>query len=116
MFVRLNILVFTVFFITPSFSAELSVEDYIEHKNSVRYDHYLYGLESGLDWANDYIFQKNNTQIFCKPNDLELSSVQLRKFIDIELEQNFSFYDKYKDAPLLGLALRNAYIDNFPCT
>ncbi len=29
MFIRLNILVFTIFFITPSFSAELSVEDYM---------------------------------------------------------------------------------------
>ena len=115
MFARLNILILTIFFITPAFSSALTIADYIKHKNSSKYDHYLYGLESGLDWANDYIFQKNNTLIFCKPSELELSADQLRKFIDKELERNSSFYDKYKDAPLLGLALRNAYIDNFPC-
>ena len=82
MFIRIKILIFTIFFITPSFSVELSITDYMKHKNTIRYDHYLYGLESGLDWANDYIFQKNNTQIFCKPNEFELSSDQLRKFID----------------------------------
>ena len=115
MFSRLNILILTIFFVTPAFPSVLTIADYTKHKNSSKYDHYLYGLESGLDWANDYIFQKNNTLIFCKPNELELSANQLRKFIDKELEQNSSFYDKYKDAPLLGLALRNAYIDNFPC-
>ena len=54
-------------------------------------------------------------EIYCKPNDLVLSVKQLKKFINKELIKENTFYDKYQDAPLLGLALRNAYISNFPC-
>ena len=69
----------------------------------------------GLEWAQEHFYTKNSIEFFCKPGDLVLSSSQLRSLINKEIQENNSFYNKYKDAPLLGLALRNAYIENFPC-
>ena len=83
--------------------------------DSDKYDSYLYGLESGLDWANEFTYRKHNYEIFCKPNDFELSASNLKSLIITEINNNPDFYNKYSEAPLIGLALRNAYQDNFPC-
>ena len=92
-----------------------SVADYLDSESKETYDLYIYGLESGLEWAQERTYAKNGLEFFCKPNDLVLSSTQIRRLIDKEIMENNSFYTKYKDAPLIGLALRNAYISTFPC-
>ena len=92
-----------------------TIEDYQNSSDISAHDSYIYGLERGLEWANEYTFQKHSFEIYCKPRDLSLSSKQLRKIINDEIETNNRFYSKYKDVPLLGLALRNGYISKFPC-
>jgi len=95
--------------------AQPSTKSFLEHIDSDKYDSYLYGLESGLDWANEFTYRKHNYEIFCKPNDFELSASNLKSLIIAEINNNPDFYTKYSEAPLIGLALRNAYQDNFPC-
>ena len=46
---------------------------------------------------------------------LEKQLKEIKKLISDQLERDSSFYDKYADAPLIGLALKNAYIRKFPC-
>ena len=92
-----------------------TIKIYMENKGSTLQDSFIYGLENGIEWLNEYSYTKHGVQIYCKPNDLVLSAKQLKKFIDEEITTENMFYDKYQDAPLLGLALRNAYISHFPC-
>ena len=111
-----NIVIILLFFSNHAYSSGLpTVEEYQDDQDTGAYDTYIYGLERGLDWANEYMFQKHSIEIYCKPSDLSLSSKQLRKIIDKAIQKNITFYTKYKSAPLVGLALRNGYIDNFPC-
>ena len=104
-----------LFFNNYAYSAIPTIEEYQNSLDTETHDSYIYGLERGLDWANEYMFQKHSLEIYCKPTDLSLSARQLRKIIDKEIQNNITFYKKYKSAPLIGLALRNGYIDNFPC-
>ena len=92
-----------------------TIDEYQKSEKNESHDMYIYGLERGLDWAQEHMYSKHSLEFFCKPGDLVLSSTQLRHLIDKEIGENSSFYTKYKDAPLLGLALRNAYIASFPC-
>ena len=97
------------------FSAIPTIEDYNNNNDPNAYELYIYGLENGLEWANEHVFQKHSIEIFCKPRDLTLSLKQLNKIIGQEIQDNNRFYMKYKSAPLVGLALRNAFISKFPC-
>tara|TARA_B100001250_G_scaffold60226_1_gene46941 strand:- start:426 stop:776 length:351 start_codon:yes stop_codon:yes gene_type:complete len=112
----LYISIISFFMLNPSLAQELpTIKSYIENKERTLHDSFIYGLENGIEWLNEYSYTKHGVQIYCKPNDLILSVKQLKKFIDEEIATENTFYDKYQDAPLLGLALRNAYISNFPC-
>ena len=113
----IKLLTLSVLLITTStsYGSPPSVDDYLKQDKNELHDMYIYGLESGLEWAQEHFYTKNSIEFFCKPGDLVLSSSQLRSLINKEIQENNSFYNKYKDAPLLGLALRNAYIQNFPC-
>ena len=97
------------------FSSQPSTRIFLDNIKNNSYDSYLYGLESGLDCANEFTYRKHNYEIFCKPNDFELSANNLKSLIITEINNNPGFYNKYSEAPLIGLALRNAYQDNFPC-
>ena len=110
-----NIAIILLFFSNHAYSAPPTIEEYQDNKDIETYNTYIYGLERGLDWANEYMFQKHSIEIYCKPSELSLSSIQLRKIIDKAIQKNVTFYNKYKSAPLVGLALRNGYIDTFPC-
>ena len=98
-----------------AFASPPSIHEYQKNNEKDHLDMYIYGLERGLDWSQEYVYSKYALEFFCKPSDLVLSAKQLRLLIDKEIEENSSFYTKYKDVPLLGLALRNAYIASFPC-
>ena len=98
-----------------AFASPPSIYEYQQNDKNEHLDMYIYGLERGLDWSQEYVYSKYAVEFFCKPGDLVLSAKQLRLLIDKEIDENSSFYTKYKDAPLLGLALRNAYIASFPC-
>ena len=82
---------------------------------SSKYDSYLYGLESGLDWANELTYREHKLEMFCKPNDFEVSASLLKDFVKREITENASFYKKYENEPLIGLAFRNSYLNNFTC-
>ena len=111
---------FVILFLAMSYSivshsSTPTIDDYLDRATPDMYDQYIYGLEGGLEWAQEYTFTRHSLDFFCKPNDLILSAAKLRSLIDIEIEENISFYSKYGDAPLIGLALRNAYISEFSC-
>ena len=112
----LYISIISFFVLNLSHAQELpTIISYMENKDSTLHDSFIYGLEIGIEWLREYSYTKHGIEIYCKPNDLVLSVKQLKKFIDKELIKENTFYDKYQDAPLLGLALRNAYIIQFPC-
>ena len=110
-------IIFLLPFVTfNSFAENMpSIKEYLASKNTSKYDLYVYGIENGLDWASEESYRKNNIKLYCKPNDLMLSIKQIKKLIDEELQHQEQFYAKYSDAPLVGLALKNAFISNFPC-
>ena len=110
-----NVAIILLFFSNHAYSSPPTIEEYQDNNDIESHNTYIYGLERGLDWANEYMFQKHSIEIYCKPSDLSLSSKQLRKIIDKAIQKNITFYAKYKSAPLVGLALRNGYIDAFPC-
>ena len=112
----LYISIISFFVLNLSQAQELpTIKSYTQNKDATLHDSFIYGLENGIEWLNEYSYTKHGIQIYCKPNNLVLSVKQLKKFIDKELIKENTFYDKYQDAPLLGLALRNAYITQFPC-
>ncbi len=97
-------------------SAEMpSVKSYKENVETEKYDQFIQGLDNGLEWASDEAYRKNGIQIFCKPSDISLPLTEMKKMINDQLKKDESFYSKYEDAPLIGLALKNAYVQNFPC-
>ena len=104
-----------LFYSNFAYSEIPTIQDYQSKNDPNAYELYIYGLESGLEWANEHTFQKYSIEIFCKPRDLSLSLRQLNKIISQEIQDNNRFYKKYKNAPLVGLALRNGYIANYPC-
>ena len=112
---RFVILFLAISYSIAGHSSAPTIDDYRDRPTPDMYDQYIYGLEGGLEWAQEYTFTRHSLDFFCKPNDLILSAVKLRSMIDMEIEENISFYSKYGDAPLVGLALRNAYISEFPC-
>ena len=65
--------------------AQPSTKSFLDHIDSDKYNSYLYGLESGLDWANEFTYRKHNYEIFCKPNDFELSANNLKSLIITEI-------------------------------
>lgn len=103
------------FFSTLVYSSQPTTKEFMANIESPKYDEYLYGLESGLDWANELTYREHKLEIFCKPNDLEVSASLLKDFIKKEIADNASFYKKYENEPLVGLAFRNSYINNFSC-
>tara|TARA_Y100001949_G_scaffold115443_1_gene98115 strand:- start:104 stop:478 length:375 start_codon:yes stop_codon:yes gene_type:complete len=92
-----------------------TVKEYKDNKETNKHNQFIYGLENGLEWANDESFRKHGVQIFCKPSDIVLPINETKKLINEQLEIDSAFYLKYHDAPLIGLALKNAYLQNFPC-
>ena len=98
-----------------SYSSQPTTKEFMDNIDSSKYDSYLYGLESGLDWANELTYREYKMEIFCKPNDFEVSASLLKKFIKQEIANNASFYKKYENEPLIGLAFRNSYMSNFSC-
>jgi len=116
---KLIFIVFLCFlnFYSNSTAADLktpTIDEYLSDTSGL-YDSYIYGLESGLEWASEYYYRKHEIELFCKPNDIKLPSSRLREIINREIQKKPGFFDKYKNEPLIGLALRNGYIDEFPC-
>ena len=92
-----------------------TIKEYKDNKQTSKHNQFIHGLENGLEWANDESFRKHGVQIFCKPSDIVLPINETKKLINEQLEIDSAFYQKYQDAPLVGLALKNAYLQNFPC-
>ena len=83
--------------------------------NPELHDSYLFGLESGLEWASEYYYRKHNIQLYCKPGNVQLPADKLREMIATTINTKPGFFKKYENEQLLGLALRNGYMDAFPC-
>lgn len=111
-----SVFIFMIFLsITDIYASDKvpTIKDYIE--NSESYDSYIYGLESGLEWASEYYFRKHNIELYCKPGNIQLPASRLREMINQTISAKPGFFKKYENEKLLGLALRNGYIEAFPC-
>ena len=49
-----------------------TIKEYKDNKQTSKHNQFIYGLENGLEWANDESFRKHGFQIFCKPSDIVL--------------------------------------------
>ena len=98
-----------------AYSSQPTTKEFLANIESSKYDSYLYGLEAGLDWANELTYREHKFEMFCKPNDFEVSASLLKDFVKREITENSSFYKKYENEPLIGLAFRNSYLKNFTC-
>jgi len=90
-----------------------TIKQYIN--NPEYYDSYVFGLESGLEWASEYYYRKHNIELYCKPGNVQLPAEMLRKMIAKTISSKPGFFKKYENEQLLGLALRNGYMEAFPC-
>ena len=90
-----------------------TIKEYIDNPES--YDSYVFGLESGLEWASEYYYRKHNIQLYCKPGNVQLPAEMLREMIAKTISTKPGFFKKYENEQLLGLALRNGYMQAFPC-
>ena len=91
-----------------------TIKDYLNDTTSA-YDSYIYGLESGLEWASEHYFRKYQVELYCKPGNIELPISKLKEMINTTISAKPGFFKKYENEKLLGLALRNGYIQAFPC-
>ena len=91
-----------------------TIKEYMSDDTGM-YDSYIYGLESGLEWASEYYYRKHNVELYCKPGNIELPASELRNIINKTISSKPGFCKDYEKEPLVGLALRNGFIDAFPC-
>ena len=91
-----------------------SIKEYISDESGL-YDSYIYGLESGLEWASEYYYRKHEIELYCKPGNIQLPASELRKIINQTISAKPGFFEEYENEPLVGLALRNGFIEAFPC-
>ena len=90
-----------------------TIKQYINNPES--YDSYVFGLESGLESASEYYYRKHNIELYCKPGNVKLPAEMLREMIAMTISSKPGFFKKYENEQLLGLALRNGYMEAFPC-
>jgi len=110
-----------VIFITVSYAQTTlsqtkipSIKEFVnDHSGS--YDSYLYGIESGFEWASEFYFRKHQVELYCKPNNINFPARKLREIIMESINSKPGFFKKYENEPLVGLALRNGLINQFPC-
>lgn len=115
---RLSLLIVIVLlFVSTNTFSEDKIPTIKEYMNDTEnnYDSYIYGLESGLEWAAEYYYRKHNVELYCKPGNLKLPVSKLKAMIDNTINNKPGFFKKYENEQLLGLALRNGYIEEFPC-
>ena len=91
-----------------------TIKEYMTDDSGL-YDSYIYGLESGLEWASEYYYRKHEIELYCKPGNIELPTSELRKIINKTISSKPGFFEEYENEPLVGLALRNGFIEAFPC-
>jgi len=110
-----------VIFITVSYAQTTlsqtkvpSIKEFINDHNGL-YDSYLYGIESGFEWASEFYFRKHKVELYCKPNNINFPARKLREIIMESINSKPGFFKKYENEPLVGLALRNGLINQFPC-
>ena len=66
-----------------------TIKQYINNPES--YDSYVFGLESGLEWASQYYYAKHNIELYCKPGDVQLPAEMLREMIAKTISSNWVF-------------------------
>ena len=100
--------------ITLSQTKVPSVKEFINDRSGL-YDSYIYGIESGFEWASEFYFRKHKVELYCKPNNIDFPARKLRDIIIKSINSKPGFFEKYENEPLVGLALRNGLINQFPC-
>ena len=100
--------------ITLSQTKVPSVKEFINDRSGL-YDSYIYGIESGFEWASEFYFRKHKVELYCKPNNIDFPASKLRDIIIKSINSKPGFFEKYENEPLVGLALRNGLINQFPC-
>ena len=88
-----------------------TIKEYVNNPES--YDSYVFGLESGLEWASEYYYRKHNIQLYCKPGNVQLPAEMLREMIAKTISTKPGFFKKYENEQLLGLALEMAICKPF---
>ena len=114
-------IIIIVIFITVSYAQTTlsqtkipSIKEFINDDGGL-YDSYLYGIESGFEWASEFYFRKHKVELYCKPNNINFTARKLREIIMESINYKPGFFKKYENEPLVGLALRNGLINQFPC-
>ena len=91
-----------------------TIKEYMNDDKGM-YDSYVYGLESGLEWALEYYYRKHEVELYCKQGNIKLPASELRKIINTTISSKPGFFKDYENETLVGLALRNGLISAFPC-
>ena len=98
------IVFFTIFLTSFNVSANQNIptiKDYLNDENK-KYDSYIYGLESGLEWASEFYYRKHQIEIYCKPSNVELPASELRVMIDRTIAAKPGFLKNMKTSHCWG--------------
>jgi hypothetical protein len=89
-----------------------TIKEYMSDDSGL-YDSYIYGLESGLEWASEYYYRKHKVELYCKPGNIELPASELRKIINKTISSKPGFFENYENEPLVGLHLETGSLRLF---
>ena len=76
-----------------------TIKDYIN--NPEFYDSYVFGLESGLEWASEFYYRKHNIELYCKPANVQLPASMLREMISKAISAKPGFLKSMKMSSFL---------------
>ena len=73
-----------------------TIKEYMSDDTGM-YDSYIYGLESGLEWASEYYYRKHKVELYCKPGNIELPASELRNIINKTISSKSGFFKDYEN-------------------
>jgi len=98
-------------------SAAYTIKDYEQFKDVDLFKMYLTGVGQGFAWANAYLYDAKQLQLFCQPELLSLGVDNYKRIIDDELARRRKEYMKMaggKGAPIEFILL-SGLKRTFPC-
>ena len=105
--------------VVANVTGEMTVEKYQKIKNNKEskdeIEAYIYGVGVGLEWANTWLDEKKQCNLFCPPKNLFLNYKNYVSIIDIKIkklkESNTKNYKDYPIEMILFIGLQ----EMFPC-
>jgi hypothetical protein len=110
----MKIIIFFIGFVCISalVQAEITVKLYQQIKHTDEFKFYLHGLGTGYSWANYFLKQHGQPELFCPPEKLSLTP---QNYNNILAEQLKILGNKTGPDDFVDFILLDGLIRTFPC-